>query len=58
MTSEASSPSASLPSETSQPGAIVASETDSADLRKDVERRVLLRLWRWPRADGAMRRFY
>lgn len=56
MTSEAPSPSASFPSETPQPGAIVASETDSTDFRGDAKRRAFLRVWREPRGRGPVRR--
>jgi hypothetical protein len=58
MTFEAPSSSASPPSETFQPGAIVTSEADSADLRKDMTRRVLLRFWHRLRLGGPMRRLY
>ncbi len=54
MTSEASSPSAGPPLH--QPGAIVVSETDSSDLRRDNDRRILLRLWHGLRAGGTTRR--
>jgi len=56
--SEAPSSSASVPSENTQPGAIVASETDPTDFRNDAKRRAFLRLWREPRGGGTMRRFW
>lgn len=58
MASESSQSSASSPSPSNQPGAIVASETDPTDfLRKDAGRRVFLRLWHGMRARrGPLRR--
>ena len=58
MTSEAPSSSASVPSENTQPGAIVTSETDPVDFRGDAKRRAFLRLWRGPRAGAFARRYW
>jgi len=58
MTSAAPSSSASVTSESTQPGAIVASETDPVDFRNDAKRRAFLRLWREPRAGASTRRYW
>lgn len=56
MTSEMPPPSASFPSENTQPGAIVASETDPVDFRNDAKRKAFLRVWRKPRGRALSRR--